>query len=100
MVDETRFINAVELFGGAVKISLLAEREVLDGTRIRVTFRETVGALLGKELFRKEISGSGVWVQRYVDDELRVMNTPSVFVLRRRKEKDQQPCLAALARGL
>jgi len=82
-VDETTFINAVELFGGAVRISLFAEREVLDDTRIRVSFRETAAQLFGTELFRKAIDGSGVWVQRFVDDELRVMMTPSIFILRK-----------------
>ena len=86
-VDETNFINAVALFGGAVKISLFAEREVLDDDKIRVTFKETAGACFGKQLFRKEIQGSGVWKQRFVDDELRVMNTPSIFVLRKRPEE-------------
>ena len=28
-------------------------------------------------------AGSGVWVQRFVDDELRVMMTPSIFILRK-----------------
>ena len=82
-VDELNFINAVELFGGAVKISLFAEREVLDDTRIRVTFRETAAQAFGKELFRKSITGSGVWKQRFVDDDLRVMMTPSIFILRK-----------------
>lgn len=82
-VDELRFINAVELFGGAVKISLFAEREVLDDTRIRVTFREMAAQLFGNELTRKSIEGSGVWKQRFVDDELRVMMTPSIFILRK-----------------
>mmetsp|Transcript_49677 Transcript_49677/g.112811 ORF Transcript_49677/g.112811 Transcript_49677/m.112811 type:complete len:213 (+) Transcript_49677:102-740(+) len=82
-VDEVRFINAVELFGGAVKISLFAERQVLDGKRIRVTFKETGAELFGVKVFNKEINGNGVWVQRYVDEDLRVMNTPSLFILRR-----------------
>ena len=82
-VDELNFINAVELFGGAVKISLFAEREVLDDTKIRVTFRETAAQAFGKELFRKSITGSGVWKQRFVDDDLRVMMTPSIFILRK-----------------
>ena len=70
-----------------MKISLFAEREVLDDDKIRVTFKETAGACFGKQLFRKEIQGSGVWKQRFVDDELRVMNTPSIFVLRKRPEE-------------
>mmetsp|Transcript_37688 Transcript_37688/g.69686 ORF Transcript_37688/g.69686 Transcript_37688/m.69686 type:complete len:245 (+) Transcript_37688:96-830(+) len=84
-VDDTKFINAVELFGGAVRIALYAEREVIADDRIKVTFKETGGSLFGKELFRKEINGSGVWKQRYNDGDLRVMNTPSIFVLRKRQ---------------
>jgi len=82
-VDERRFVNAVELFG-AVKVALEAEREVVDDTRIRVTFKATAFSIFGQELFRRPTSGSGVWVQRYVDDNLRVMDTPSLFVLRKR----------------
>ena len=83
-LDDETFINAVELFGGAVEVSLYATRRVLDSSRIRVAFQETGVKVAGKELFRKAISGSGVWVQRYVDDDLRVMNTPSLFVLKKR----------------
>ena len=50
-VDGLRFINAVTL--GPAKISLYAEREVLDDERIRVTFKETGVSLFGKELVRK-----------------------------------------------
>lgn len=81
-VDDTRFMNEVELFG-VVKISLQAEREVLDDVRIRVTFKELVFSFFGTEVFRKETKGSGVWKQRFVDDDLRVMDTPSLFVLRK-----------------
>lgn len=84
-VDDTQFINAVSFFGDAVRLSLYATREVLDDTRIRVTFQETGVQLWGTELFRKTITGSGVWKQKYVSEsgDLRVMLTPSVFVLRR-----------------
>lgn len=83
MVDDSIFINAVEFFGGAVRLALEAEREVLDSKRIRVTFRETAVSVFGRQVFRKAIEGSGVWVQRYVDEGLRVMDTPSLFVLRK-----------------
>ena len=74
----------MERAGGLLKVALFAQREVLDGKRIRVTFKETAAFVFGNEVFRKAINGSGVWEQRYVDDELRVMNTPSVFVLKKR----------------
>ena len=87
-VDEKKFINAVSLAGGAIKISLFAEREVLGDDRIRVTFKDTGIQIFGNEIFRKSISGSGVWQQRYVDSDLRVMNTPSIFILRKRPPGD------------
>lgn len=86
MVDDTAFVNAVELFGGALRVALRAEREVLDAERIRVTFKEMVFSLFGMEVLRKPTGGAGVWRQRYVDEGLRVMDTPSLFVLRRRDE--------------
>ena len=62
-----------------------AEREILDDKQIRVKFKETVFSIFGLELFRKATKGSGVWTQRFVDAGLRVMNTPSLFVLRKRR---------------
>ena len=40
--------------------------------------------IFGNEIVRKKMNGAGVWKQRYVDDEIRIMNTPSVFILRKR----------------
>eukprot|EP00929_Paragymnodinium_shiwhaense_P084391 TRINITY_DN45115_c0_g1_i1.p1 TRINITY_DN45115_c0_g1~~TRINITY_DN45115_c0_g1_i1.p1 ORF type:complete len:477 (+),score=101.64 TRINITY_DN45115_c0_g1_i1:67-1497(+) len=81
-VDDTKFVNAVELFG-ALRVALEAEREVIDDRSIKVSFREMTVSLFGNEVLRKPAKGSGVWKQRFVDDDLRVMNTPSLFVLRR-----------------
>ena len=41
--------------------------------------------LFGKQLLDKPTKGQGVWEQIAVNDDasLRVMNTPSLFVLRR-----------------
>jgi hypothetical protein len=86
IVDDSVFINAVDFFGGAVRLALEAEREVLDSKRIRVTFRETAVCVFGRPVFRKATKGSGVWVQRYVDESLRVMDTPSLFVLSKVEE--------------
>jgi hypothetical protein len=89
VVDETRFINQVQLFG-ALTIQLHAERVVLSDERIRVTFVETAFQLFGLELARRPAKGSGVWEQVYVERgpdgtaALRVMRTPSLFVLRQR----------------
>ena len=86
----TGFINQVELFGGALTIQLHAKREVIDDDRIRVSFVETVFMLFGIELKRSPAKGQGVWEQVYVERgldgsaQLRVMRTPSLFVLRQK----------------
>ncbi len=89
-LDETRFINRVEFFAGAFKIELYAERKVLDDTRIRVKFKETVISLLGQEVKRFEAKGSGIWDYVFAGPVttpsgekmlLRVMKTPSTFVI-------------------
>ncbi|CAJ1388478.1 unnamed protein product [Effrenium voratum] len=82
-VDDTRFVNAVEF--GPLRVALEAERKILDDRQIRVSFKETVFSLFGLEMFRKPTKGSGVWTQRFVDAGLRVMDTPSLFVLRKRR---------------
>ena len=88
---ETDFINRVEL--GPLQVSLAAQREVLDGERIRVTFVETVVRLWGREVLRKPTSGAGVWKQAFVDEggdgsaTLRVMQTPSWFVLKQKRSE-------------
>ena len=88
-VDDLRFINRVELFGGILKIELNAERKVLDEKRIRVVFKETAFYLFGNEVKRGEVKGSGIWENIFsrtvtVDGEkmlLRVVKTPSTFVI-------------------
>lgn len=89
-LDETKFINRVEFFAGAFKIELYAERKVLDDTRIRVKFKETVISLLGQEVKRFEAKGSGIWDYVFAGPVttpsgekmlLRVMKTPSTFVI-------------------
>ena len=70
-MDETGFINQVELFGGALTNSQLhAKREVIDDDRIRVSFVETVFMLFGIELKRSPAKGQGVWEQVYVSEGL------------------------------
>merc|ERR1719203_124901 len=51
-LDDTKFINRVELLGGIVKIELNAERKVLDENRIRVKFIETAFSIFGNEVKR------------------------------------------------
>ena len=92
-LDEEKFINRVELLNGAFKIELNAERTVLDDTRIRVMFKETVVSVFGKELIRKDVKGQGVWKCEFAGTVnleingkseavfLRVLKTPSTFVI-------------------
>jgi len=88
--DNTNFINAVTL--GPFRISLAAERKVLDDQRIKVKFREITATAFGIELLKKPSKGAGVWVQRFVDEELRIMDTPSLFIIRR-EDDDIPPTL-------
>ena len=90
-VDSTKFINAVEFLGGILRIALTANREILDGERIRVSFQSTAVSVLGKDVVTKEIQGKGVWKMLYVGvleegeggkrQLVRVVLTPSLFVL-------------------
>jgi hypothetical protein len=88
VVDEKNFINQVSLFGGAVVVQLNAQREVIDDNKIKVEFVETVFKIFGKEVKRQPTKGKGVWEQVYVERgqdgsaALRVMRTPSLFILR------------------
>eukprot|EP00316_Scyphosphaera_apsteinii_P022673 CAMPEP_0119312330 /NCGR_PEP_ID=MMETSP1333-20130426/25953_1 /TAXON_ID=418940 /ORGANISM="Scyphosphaera apsteinii, Strain RCC1455" /LENGTH=165 /DNA_ID=CAMNT_0007316931 /DNA_START=185 /DNA_END=682 /DNA_ORIENTATION=+ len=90
IVDDKSFINQVQLLGGALKVQLRAEREVLDDERIRVSFIETIFTLFGLEVKRQRTEGVGIWEQVYVERgldgsaKLRVMRTPSLFILRQR----------------
>ena len=91
ILDEKNFINQVSLFGGAVIVQLYAEREIIADDKIRVSFVETVFNIFGQEVKRQPTSGKGVWQQLYVERgadgsaSLRVMRTPSLFVLRQRE---------------
>mmetsp|Transcript_54330 Transcript_54330/g.140319 ORF Transcript_54330/g.140319 Transcript_54330/m.140319 type:complete len:233 (-) Transcript_54330:435-1133(-) len=94
ILDEKAFINQVELFGGFLTIQLHAEREILDDDRIRVSFVETCFSIYGAALPRQPTTGQGVWKQRYVEPGangvagFRVMDTPSLFVLKQKDEVD------------
>ena len=86
--DDKRFINAVRL--GPLQIKLHAEREEIDGQRIRVKFLETSVEIFGAEVVRKETKGAGIWKNTFVgyirgkdnsEKLLRVMETPSLFII-------------------
>ena len=67
------------------------ETDRIDDNKIRVSFVETVFKLFGNEVKRQPTEGTGVWKQLYVESgqdgsaKLRVMRTPSLFVLRQRE---------------
>ena len=63
-VDERTFYNAVTLFGGALRVALRAEREIIDDERIRVAFKETSLTVFGRTLLRRPSPAGGVWEQR------------------------------------
>ena len=79
---------------GPLKIELNANRKVLDEKRIRVMFKETAFYLFGKEVKRGEVKGAGVWDYLFsgnvvVNGErmfLRVLKTPSTFVIAQKEE--------------
>jgi len=104
--DEVRFINQVSLLGGALVIALHAERKVLDDSRIRVSFVETAVSLFGQEVTRRPTKGAGVWEQLHVETgsdgtaKLRVMRTPSLFVLRQVGDEQPLPSNGARANGV
>ena len=96
-VDDTNFINQVTL--GPLKVELLATREILDDKRVRVTFKKTRFNLFGNTLKETEtkvrgflkvvkymtltlLQGSGVWTIKFFEDGLRIMDTPSLFIIK------------------
>ena len=90
IVDESAFINQVQFLRGALRVRLRATREVIDDRRIRVKFVETAFELFGRVVVCKPTTGQGVWENWFVEASadgdaatLRVMKTPSLFVLRR-----------------
>lgn len=93
-LDETSFINRVELFGGLAKVELNAERKIVDDTKIKVFFKRTDFFLFGKEVKSGEVKGAGMWDYRFsglveLNGErilLRVIDTPSLFVIIQREE--------------
>jgi len=96
-VDDTNFINQVTL--GPLKVELLATREIVDDKRVRVTFKKTRFNLFGNTLKETEtkvrgdlkvvkymtltlLQGSGVWTIKFFEDGLRIMDTPSLFIIK------------------
>jgi hypothetical protein len=87
-VDDETFINAVQF--GPLQISLRATRSVKTARRNMVKFCETTVRLFGQTIVQKELGGGGVWdyifIGEVTDEDgtsklIRVMKTPSLFVL-------------------
>ena len=68
-----------------MKVVLRAAREPLDARTYRVSFESLTFSLLGFDVASKPLEGGGTWKLRYVDDEVRVMDAPSLFVLARKQ---------------
>ena len=102
--DETNFFNAVTL--GPLQLALAATRtRVRDGIRYRVNFQHITVTVFGITVVTKPITGSGMWTSRFVDNELRIIDTPSLFIIRRlqdddQKQQQQQKSLAASSPSL
>ena len=87
--DATNFINAVTL--GPLQLALAATRtRVPDGIRYRVKFQHITVTIFGITVVTKPITGSGIWTSRFVDNELRIIDTPSLFIIRRLQDDDQK----------
>lgn len=88
-LNEKDFINAVQI--GPLRIALKAEREQKSDKITKVFFRQTRVELFGQKVIEKTVSGGGTWKYLFsgpvVDPKtkkttyLRVMETPSLFVL-------------------
>ena len=81
-VDDVNFINRVKFFGGAARIDLKAQRTVVDGQTLKVSFVSNEVFLFGKSVVEKPLKGKGVWKVLHDSNGVRVMKTPSLFVLR------------------
>jgi len=81
-IDAVAFENVVEL--GPLRLVLRAKRTPTDGQTYRVDFEALGVEVFGVKLFERAMGGGGAWKLRYVDDDVRIMDTPSLFVLKRR----------------
>jgi len=83
IVDDSAFINQVSL--GPLQIALRASRKTRDDVNIQVFFHELTIRLFGNTIQQKSLEGGGNWKMLYVGKvqgkTLRVMETPSLFVL-------------------
>ncbi len=94
-IDATKFQNILQL-GSFLKIVLTADREIMDGKRIKLFFRHFAISLFGMKLVEKELDAKGVWKMVFVGELemenchssiqsrkflLRVMRTPKIYIL-------------------
>ena len=94
-IDEIFFQNVLSL--GPVSFAISADRQVMDGSRIKLFFKGLTISLFGKSVVQKELDAKGVWkfiyygeVERSSRKEakdlrkkilLRVMKTPNLYIL-------------------
>ena len=93
--NEEVFYNRVAF--GPLQITLRAKREVKSDSVLKISFLETKFSLFGKTFKEGEVGGGGAWKAKFVgtieDDDgkkklVRVMETPSLFVLEQDLEKE------------
>lgn len=90
--DDDIFYNRVEFVHPKfLQIALKAQREIKNDSTIKVTFLETKISLFGTEITSKQMSGGGAWKCKFIgpvydqstqqEKLLRIMETPSLFII-------------------
>lgn len=95
-VDDEIFINAVEL--GPIQIKLRASRHIRNETTLDVRFLQTNVYLFGNQILERAVQGGGTWNIVFTGEIgtteengsstrriLRILQTPSLFVLLEQK---------------
>jgi hypothetical protein len=98
-INKTKFENNLNI-GSLLKVTINAERQIMDEMRIKLFFKSFVIQLFGIDIVRKEMDAKGVWKMIFVgevqvennehneDDKvesrrilLRIMKTPNLYIL-------------------
>jgi hypothetical protein len=82
--DNGSYANDVSIGSFTISLNALALPAATADT-LEVVFESIAAKLFGQQLFAKPIKGQGTWKMRYVDDELRILdsNLDSIFILRK-----------------
>ena len=94
-IDETSFQNVLSL--GPISFAISADRQIMDGSRIKLFFKGLTISLFGNSVVQKELDAKGVWKFVYYGEVetstnkdgkdlskkilLRVMKTPNLYIL-------------------